>query len=67
MLQLACVGHGCWKDTHDKAEQRQPFSIVDTDAKNISLKEKRNMKQRHQKRKNKIPFDHKEMGKKFWS
>lgn len=36
-------------------------------AKNIGLKEKRNRKQRHQKSRNKIPYDQREMGKKFWS
>lgn len=59
-------------ERHEKAEPRQPFSIMDTEAKNISLKEKRNRRQRHQKSRNKIPYEwngivSQNMRKKFWS
>lgn len=63
MLQLACVKHGCWKDM----TRQSTGSYFLSQAKNIGLKKKRNRKQRHQKSRNKIPYDQREMGKKFWS
>lgn len=46
-------------ERHDKAGRGHPFSIMGTEAKNISLK-KRNMTQRHQRSRAKTPYGHRD-------
>lgn len=55
MLQLVCVEHGCWKDMTRQGKSGAAIFHHGTEAKSISLNKKRNMKQKHQRSRDKPP------------